>query len=551
MQIIKNKMKKVFILQMIFIICLSMIFNMTILSTKVQAVTQSKRTGIDAFPESYQQALRELQNTYSNWTFTAFYTGLNWQDFINGESSPANKNTMHSTDPNYVTNQHTGGGYYCARPGIIAYYADPRNFLDEAGIFQFLEMSYNSSVHNKEGVEKIIKNTFMNASVTISAEREDTSIKAKQEGGRIIVKPGTKNSEVAQAIGMTNFEVKNKENKTISANDTAGTGYKFINKQYNTEYTMIVIGDVNCDGAVKASDYMKIKNYIIGNTTLSEIEKVAADTNGDGEIKASDYMKTKNHIIGNTEITISETTSAKQTMRYSEIIMKAAEESGISPYSIAIKIIQEVGSNGSGSVSGKYPGYEGYYNFFNWGATDGDDAIRKGLEYAKGKGWNNQYTAIVEGAKQMSDSYVSIGQNTAYFYKFNVIDNGKHPLYTHQYMTNIEDPSSQARILFNRYGDNRSESLNFIIPVFNNMPDRCEKPTGIDKDNSNTRYIDATDVSFRSSPNKGNNIMAYISKEYVTVLDFNAGNSDGIKWAKIRRGDGSEGYVTSEYFKEP
>ena len=51
----------------------------------------------------------------------------------------------------------------------------------------------------------------------------------------------------------------------------------------------------------------------------------------------------------------------------------------MSPYSIASKIIQEVGTKGSNSVSGTYSGYEGYYNFYNLGAYDTGNAIVNGL----------------------------------------------------------------------------------------------------------------------------------------------------------------------------
>ena len=70
----------------------------------------------------------------------------------------------------------------------------------------------------------------------------------------------------------------------------------------------------------------------------------------------------------------------------------------MSPYSIVTKIIQEVGTKGSSSVSGTYEGYKGYYNFYNLGAYDTGNAIVNGLKYARDKGCNNQYIAIIEGA---------------------------------------------------------------------------------------------------------------------------------------------------------
>ncbi len=553
MQHKKSFFKKLLIIQIVSIILLAMILNILIPVAPVQAVTQTKKDGIDAFPESYKNALKELKAKHSNWNFTAYYTDLTWQEVIKGETQAHPYNRVHkNSDASWKCScgNPAGETWVCASQAINEYFMDPRNFLDEKGVFQFMEMSYNPSVHNKQGVENLLKGTFMDKSITVTAEREDTSVKAKQKDAYIMISPNTKNSEVAAAIGMPKFKVTDTNKKVVSNDANAATGYTFTNTEYNTSYTMVVLGDVNGDGYVKSTDYMKIKAYIMEETTLTPLQKLAADVNGDANVKSTDYMKIKAYIMDETSINISNITNAATTMRYSEIIMKAAEESGISPYSIAIKIIQEVGRQGSGSVSGTYPGYEGYYNFFNWGATDGNDAIAKGLAYAKGKGWNNQYTSIVEGAKQMADSYVSVGQNTAYFYKFNVIANNVHKLYSHQYMTNVQDPSSQSSNLFNTYAKNDilDVSLNFIIPVYENMPGACTLPTSINTSAPTSYYINGTEVRMRTAPTTSGSIIVELGKnEVVTLLQENAGTANGYQWSKIRRANNTEGYVATIY----
>ena len=57
--------------------------------------------------------------------------------------------------------------------------------------------------------------------------------------------------------------------------------------------------------------------------------------------------------------------------------------SGVSPYFLAARSRQELGVKGSGSVSGNYGAYKGYYNYYNIGATSGADPISNGLNYAK------------------------------------------------------------------------------------------------------------------------------------------------------------------------
>ena len=77
-----------------------------------------------------------------------------------------------------------------------------------------------------------------------------------------------------------------------------------LKKQFKWSECAVVKGDTNGDGEVKATDYMRIKNMIMGTSKLSEAEERAADVNNDGEVKATDYMKIKNYIMGTSQITL-------------------------------------------------------------------------------------------------------------------------------------------------------------------------------------------------------------------------------------------------------
>ena len=61
---------------------------------------------------------------------------------------------------------------------------------------------------------------------------------------------------------------------------------------------VVVYGDVNGDGNIYATDYVKIKNHIMGKSTLKGAYAKAADVNKDGKIYATDYVKVKNSIMG-------------------------------------------------------------------------------------------------------------------------------------------------------------------------------------------------------------------------------------------------------------
>ena len=67
-------------------------------------------------------------------------------------------------------------------------------------------------------------------------------------------------------------------------------------------YTVVIKGDVNGDGLIYATDYVKVKNHIMGKSNLTDAYLKAADINNDGNIYATDYVQIKNHIMGKTPI---------------------------------------------------------------------------------------------------------------------------------------------------------------------------------------------------------------------------------------------------------
>ena len=115
----------------------------------------------------------------------------------------------------------------------------------------------------------------------------ETPAKYKLDGSFIIVAPGTKIEDIE---GATN----NSENFV--------TGSKISLEE--TEYTLVILGDVNGDGKVKATDYILIKNYIMDGTGLNEYQLKAADVNKDQKVKATDYILIKNYIMDSSPIAI-------------------------------------------------------------------------------------------------------------------------------------------------------------------------------------------------------------------------------------------------------
>ncbi|ROR26436.1 beta-N-acetylglucosaminidase [Mobilisporobacter senegalensis] len=177
---------------------------------------------------------------------------------------------------------------------------------------------------------------------------------------------------------------------------------------------------------------------------------------------------------------------------YGDTFIKAAEVSMVSPYHLATRVKQEVVTGRttlSSSVTGKVSGYEGYYNFFNIGATHSTvpgGAVANGLNYAKnGSGnaatnalymipWDSPFKSIVGGSNFIGASYINRGQNTVYLQKFNVTPVSTH---SHQYMANVEAARAESAKTYAGYSAMTDIPIVFKIPVYINMPENvCPQP---------------------------------------------------------------------------
>lgn len=310
---------------------------------------------LEQFPAAYRPYLRAIHATYPNWTFEAYDTGLDFNEYVelqskvtknegSSESVSFSELSTTRTNPKWRASNEIvdGNSFYHASKDVVAYYLDTRNFLNEVDILQFETLAYDPTKQNIEGVKSILAGSFWD----------------------------------------------------------------------NREIT---------------------------------------DTKGNKVLVAQAYMD-------------------------------AAETSGVNPYSLAISTILENGTSGTALTKGT----NGYYNYYGIGSTPGGSPQANGLAFAKNGGsswnaekkakymipWDTTYKAIVGGALFMGTNYISIGQNTAFYKKFDVFSAKKgEPI--HQYMQGIEYPVSEA---FQAYKNYQKLGLlnspkHFIIPYFQNMPE--------------------------------------------------------------------------------
>lgn len=442
MRFFKNRLLDIilFVLLIIFLLSYYFLFKNDTIA--------KENNRINEFPDSYKPYLEELSKNHPNWEFIPLYTNLDWNYVISEENKfgknlvPINysDNWKNKTPGQY--NVEIDAGWVDSSREAVMYLMDPRNFLNEVRIFQFEELSYNSSTNNIEGIEKIL---------------------------------------------------------------------------YGTEF------------------YNKKVSYL----------------NSSGE-------------------------SILTSSKYSDLILKASKTSYVSSYHIASRIKQEVGPFLSHkSISGDVPGYKGLYNFYNIGATSSSEplgAIKNGLRYARdGNGasestkkkylipWNTKEKSITGGAIFIGSSYINKGQNTIYLQKFDVYDKTGDGLFWHQYMTNVLAPYSESKSIYNGYSkmgmlDN---SLSFIIPIYNNMPDIMQESPSINQKDfvsDNTKvYSTGNNVNIRTGPSTSYEIITKVNlNEKMTRIKKGKQSND--KWDKVILENGIIGYISSNYvdiYKQP
>lgn len=242
------------------------------------------------------------------------------------------------------------------------------------------------------------------------------------------------------------------------------------------------------------------------------------------------------------------------TTEIKNAIYDSAQELNINPFYIIGKILQEQGSNGSVMCAGKgYKGqYVGYYNFFNVGAygKSESEVILNGLEYAQKKGWDTPKKSIIGGIG-LVDDYISRGQDTLYYQKFNVV---YKPYYRNQYAQNVLDAQNIGEDLRGYYADPKVDLLDsnftFEIPLYKDMPKTaCRKPstTSYNIPKGENAYINVNPgytLALRDSPD-GSTIANIDAGEEVIILKRASSKVGGTYWDKVYSMQGT-GYMARE-----
>ena len=129
------------------------------------------------FPESYKVGLRNLHAIYPKWKFYADHTNLDFNAAVKAQNGGVNNKYIHKDSDiswkvyekgeyDWSTGKWTGydgDSWIKTTDQVVAYYLDPRNFLDTKNVFMFANESFNAEKEDLNFVKNAVKGTFMDA----------------------------------------------------------------------------------------------------------------------------------------------------------------------------------------------------------------------------------------------------------------------------------------------------------------------------------------------------------------------------------------------------
>lgn len=370
------------------------------------------------FPASYVELLLEIHKKYPDWEFVAFKTGLDWEEAVDGEHTPHNKQLIEkNVDASLKCSCSKCDGviqeassWVSASEEAIEYYLDPRNFLNEQYIFQFESTAYSDN-QTKAGVEAILDGTWMeNSYITYYDALGNSKTYLNSKGNK--VKYSDAIMQAAKDSGMSAYYLASKIVQEVGSSKASYAGGSCgTNSPYNGIYNYYNIGAYTgaVDGLEWANGYLNTKR---------SAAKLLKEAKSDADVI----------------VTIPQNSSA---------IYYISEKDGYYYVSTV--------------VSGK--SYKGYVL---------KSAVNPTTTY--GRPWSDPYKSIYYGAQYIYAGF-SKYQYTGYLQKFNV-NKESGSLYSHEYMANVRAAASEAKHTYNAYVDAGilSTAKTFVIPVFNNMP---------------------------------------------------------------------------------
>ncbi len=156
----------------------------------------------------YLERIEQLSKVHPNWEFEILYTTLDFNTAVQKEYEYASKQGNLVYTPTYkgdwiAPNPYVSGNWASASYNGIAYFMDPRNFLNEANIFQFIDLSdYASSGVTINSIQYQVDGTFLqNYASDVMNACKNTNINPYYTIARLFQEQGRKGSSTIYMDG--------------------------------------------------------------------------------------------------------------------------------------------------------------------------------------------------------------------------------------------------------------------------------------------------------------------------------------------------------------
>ena len=246
----------------------------------------------------YKELIDTLQASHPNWTFTLFYTRLDWEEVIASEghsderTNPLNLIPDSSEYPEDwkceidKDKRFDNGTWLCASDIAIRHQMDPRNILNEENIFQFLELKYTEGAHTVEGIETLTEDSFLAGESIAQAliqAGENANVDPYFITSRLIQEQGRSGTVLSRGYEYNGIIVYNPFNIRATGNSSEEILQNAAQYAYEQGWDSLE------EALIGGVDFVKVGYIDVGQNTLY-LQKFDV-VNQDGELYTHQYMQ--------------------------------------------------------------------------------------------------------------------------------------------------------------------------------------------------------------------------------------------------------------------
>ena len=571
---IRKFIKKIIILNIITYICIGILLPTNTFAAQIKySYSQEKLAN---YP-GYNALIQNLQSKHPNWNFTILETGLDWNDVIKNETVASHGRNLiyYTNNGNWVCSTcgnklYDTGKWKCASETTVAYYMDPRNWLNDSNIFQFENLGYNGEIQNIDGVNKILSTVGWTKGNIITYTKTDGSAGTINKSYAQVI------MEAARDAGISPYHLAARIKQEQGANSYAsstGCGtyggyigyYNFLNIQATGNVTANALTYAKTQGwndpekSIRGGANFIASSYIARGQSTLYLQKFDVD-NSDGSLYYHQYMQ-------NISASLSE----------GNMVRSSYEGMGLldSNINFVIPVYNNMPQEASPSPDGISI------------VTQNIKVKGDGVSVRNGKSTSCSEIAKVNSGDILLRIEVSGSKENEYYWDKIVLPNGQKGYIARDFIEVINDvtnanTSAVANVNVNlRNGPGTSETrvittLTSGQPVtiietgkYNGLDGYnwsrvklsngsqgylvSDYLTGVASTNYTIAYINCNNdgkVNIRSGVGTNYSIITSLGKDTkVTVLQKAVGSANGFTWDKIVTSEGLEGYIANTYLR--